>query len=343
MKQNIKLSRSLLRTQGRSLIEIMIALTIGMVILIAISTLFIGNRQSFRSSDDKARLDEEGRLALNLMAFHVRMSGYGTMLTPIEKYTDERNPDSTLMNKVYPATYTTYTDRRTGQSVDAIRGCAGGFADTAANVATVGCAAGTSSDAFLVRYVVDQDIIASGGAVPTDCLGSTVSLSPAIPEEKGRPGAAAYYLIENRFYVQNNAATGNPELYCRGNGATVPGANLVNPGQPIAENVESLKIIYGLAPDAITVKNAINANNRTVTGQSVNQLLTADLITTSDMWSRVISVRICIVVRSANDNISTTNQSYRDCNDNQVVATDRRLRGVFSTTVAIRNRSVGAT
>ncbi|MFZ6816665.1 PilW family protein [Undibacterium sp. Ji22W] len=316
--------------QGRSLVEIMIALTIGMVILIAISSLFVGNRQTFRANDDKTRLDEEGRLALSLMAFHVRMAGYGTILTSNEKYTADNDPNPANFNKNYPATYTSYSDRRTGSSVNAIRGCAGGFSNTAADVSALACAAGTSSDAFLVRYVVDQNIVATGGAVPTDCLGATIILSPAIPEEKGRPGAAAYYLIENRFYVQNNAATGNPELYCRGNGTTPPGTNLVNAAQPIAENVETMKITYGLS----TVGSA--------TVQNVNRFLTADMVTAGD-WENVVSVRICIVVRSANDNIATAKQSYRDCNDNQVVATDKRLRGVFSTTVAIRNRSVGAT
>ena len=48
---------------GRSLVELMIALTISMVILIALVTLFIANKQGYRLTDDKARLDEEGRLA----------------------------------------------------------------------------------------------------------------------------------------------------------------------------------------------------------------------------------------------------------------------------------------
>lgn len=317
-----------LAVTGRSLVEIMIALTIGMVILIAISSLFIGNRQTFRTTDDKTRLDEEGRLALSLMAFHVRMAGYGTMMTSDEKYTSEA-PGATY-NQALPATYTNYADRKTGTAVNAIRGCAGGFADSATDATALVCAAGTTSDSFLVRYVVDQNIIAAGAALPTDCLGANVILSPAIPEQNGRPGSAAYYLIENRFFVQNNATTGAPELYCRGNGNTPPGTNLVNPAQPVAENVENMKVTYGLS----TAGSA--------TTQNINKYVTADLMGPGD-WEKVVSMRICIVVRSANDNVATAKQAYRDCDDNQVVATDRRLRSVFSTTVAIRSRSVGAT
>ncbi|MDO8336141.1 MAG: hypothetical protein Q7T74_05185, partial [Candidatus Saccharibacteria bacterium] len=58
------------QTQGRSLVELMIALTISMVILIALVTLFTANKQIYRVIDDKARLDEEGRLAISLIAFH---------------------------------------------------------------------------------------------------------------------------------------------------------------------------------------------------------------------------------------------------------------------------------
>lgn len=317
--------------RGRSLVEIMIALTIGMVILIAVSSLFIGNRQTFRANDDKTRLDEEGRLALNMMALHIRMAGYGAMLSPLESHSNEQN-------EVLSSLYTTYANPGSGIAENAIRGCANGFIDTGASVMGIGCQPGTLSDSFLVRYDVDQNIVALSGALPTDCLGSNVILSPPIPAIPGRSGSQGFFRVENRFFVQNNPNTGNPELYCRGNGNTPPDAPFVNAAQPIAENVESMKITYGLSPDRVELLTNPDANS-----QTINQYLTADLMLDPTMWNRVVSVRLCIVVRSANDNLTTAKQAYRDCTGNQVVATDHRLRGVFSTTVAIRNRSVGAT
>jgi len=317
--------------RGRSLVEIMIALTIGMVILIAVSSLFIGNRQTFRANDDKTRLDEEGRLALNMMALHIRMAGYGAMLKPLESSSGSGNVPE-------PALYTTYANLGSGIAENAIRGCANGFIDTGASVMGIGCQPGTTSDSFLVRYDVDQNIVALNGALPIDCLGANIILSPPIPAIPGRSGSLGFFRVENRFFVQNNPNTGNPELYCRGNGNTPPDAPFVNAAQPVAENVESMKITYGLHPDALEMETNPDANS-----QTINQFLTADLMVDPAMWNRVVSVRLCIVVRSANDNLTTARQAYRDCTGNQVVATDRRLRGVFSTTVAIRNRSVGAT
>ena len=103
-----------------------------------------------------------------------------------------------------------------------------------------------------------------------------------------------------------------------------------------------MKITYGLSPAEAILDADGNENGEKASVQSVNQFLTADLMTPTD-WPRVVSVRLCIVVRSANDFVVTQKQAYRDCNDAQVVAADRRMRGVFSTTIAIRSRSVGAT
>lgn len=308
---------------GRSIVEVLIAMTIGMVILIALSSLFYTNKKSFRANDDKSRLDDEGRLALNLMAFHVRMAGYGTLLSSNEKADDQTNPTVAVL----PAVYTSFADKQ-GQSVNAIRGCVGGFTDSSVALASISCTGtATQPDSFLVRYVVDASTtnVTSGG-IPTDCLGAAIT-PVAIPSDfaKKTAGAPSEYIVENRFYIQTN--NGVPELYCRGNGGVAPNAAL-NAGQPIAENVENLKITYG-----------VSRNNT----QTIDRYLNASQLSGTD-WQRVVSVRICMVVRSANDNLTTAPQSYIDCDGTTVrTPTDRRLRSVFSTVVAIRSRAAGAT
>ncbi len=329
------------RMAGRSIAEIMIALTIGMVILVAISSLFIGNKQMFRANDDKTRLDEEGRLALNIMATQVRMAGYGTLLSSIES---GDNKDPLLMNIPKPVVYSSYSTQLVSgveKPNNAIRGCSNGFSNPAADIDSIACAAGTTSDAFLIRRDVDQTttLVASGGALNTDCLGSAVVLSPAIPPDgKERAGVGPYYRIENRFFVRDNPETGNPELYCQGNGNTPIGSAFRNPPQPIAENVEVMKVRYGISSLGVPT----SVVDRFVSAAEI-EAMPNPFPNGPHPWDRVISLRICIVVRSANDFVVTKPQTYRNCDDQQILAPDRRLRGVFSTTVAIRNRSVGAT
>lgn len=309
---------------GRSLVEVMISLTIGMVIVLALSSMFVANRQTYRTSDDKSRLDDEGRLALNLLSFHVRMAGYGSLLSTAEARVNENNAAGTETSNIsLPAIYTNNSND-SGVSPNAIRGCAAGFENSSDDVEVLGCKAGVGSDAFLVRYVVDAataNVNSSG--VPTDCLGAALFLQPATPAKGRKAASGAYYLVENRFFIQEN--NGVPELYCQGNGGVELGKKLVNPAQPIAENIEQMKITYGVS---------------STNGQTVDTFLAADKVPD---WGSVISARICLVVRSANDRITQNKQTYFDCSNAEKHADDNRLRGVFSSTITIRGRSVGVT
>jgi type IV pilus assembly protein PilW len=321
------------RIGGRSLVEIMIALTIGIVILLAVTSLFIGNRQMFRVSDDKTRMDEEGRLALHLMATQIRMAGYGTLLGSKADTVDKDG-------NAIPRIDTSSSD----DQANAIRGCRNGFVDPA--VVAFTCAGGGGSDGFSVSRDVDQfsTVIASGGLMATDCLGGNVILTASrqLNNRKEDPDVAhtgPLFKIVNRFFIRNNPDTGNPELYCQGNGNTPIGdVKFKTAAQPIAENVETMRVLYGISTDALPGKSRAD---RYVTADAIDASLPA--VAPEDRWARVVSVKVCIVVRSANNNVVTAPQSYRDCEDQAVVATDRRLRGVFSTTVAIRSRTVGAT
>jgi len=86
-----------------------------------------------------------------------------------------------------------------------------------------------------------------------------------------------------------------------------------------------------LAPDP-------NFPNNSVFTQSVARFVRATDVTN---WNQVGSVRICLLVRSANNNVTTSRQTYRDCSDASITSTDRRLRSAFITTIAIRSRVVG--
>ena len=60
----------------------------------------------------------------------------------------------------------------------------------------------------------------------------------------------------------------------------------------------------------------------------------------ADRWGKVLTVRICVVVRSENPVApDTTSASYVKCDGNvDTSKTDLRLRRAYSTTVVLRNR-----
>ncbi len=291
---------------GRSIVELLIAMAIGLAILVGIGSLLIGTRQTSRVSDDRSRLEEDGRLALNLISFHLRMAGYGQLTSPVinKTRTNLENDDERV--------------------VDGIEGCLGGFTNPA-EVAR-GCTNNAAnSDGFLIRYIVDTANANLSGGSPTDCLGSVVIATNGI--------------VENRFYVATNPGTGRRELYCQGNGQTVlTAANFTTPAQPIAENVREMKLTYGYGYDYAESKDT-HAVDRFITANQVEAMPAPE---SGSQWSKVISVEVCLIVSSANDGVASTAQVYRDCSGATVTATDRRLYQQFSTVVALRSRSTGS-
>lgn len=67
---------SMLRYQaGFSLVELMIAITLGLIVLLAVGSIYIGSRQTYRVQEDNARLQEAGRYALEVLGRSIRQAG----------------------------------------------------------------------------------------------------------------------------------------------------------------------------------------------------------------------------------------------------------------------------
>jgi type IV pilus assembly protein PilW len=64
------------KQSGISLVEIMIALLIGLFLLAGILQMFSASQQTYRMQSNLARLQENGRFALDFLAHDVRMAGY---------------------------------------------------------------------------------------------------------------------------------------------------------------------------------------------------------------------------------------------------------------------------
>ena len=87
--------------------------------------------------------------------------------------------------------------------------------------------------------------------------------------------------------------------------------------QPILENVENMQILYG---------RKINNNVAYVSASDIG----------NNDWDDVFSVRVSLVLRTAEDRLVDAPQPYI-VNGETITPTDRRLYRVFTTTVALRN------
>ena len=64
------------KQQGFSLIEVMIALVIGMVLLGGAVNIFISNNSVYRLESELSRMQESGRFLIDIMSKEIRMAGY---------------------------------------------------------------------------------------------------------------------------------------------------------------------------------------------------------------------------------------------------------------------------
>jgi type IV pilus assembly protein PilW len=268
---------------GFSLIELMIAMVIGLVVVGAVLSAYLGANVSGRNGRALSQITEDAGLALNALRSGISMVGYGNP-TGIVNTTDR-------FSKAY-----------TGSG---IFGCDKPFNNPSQPIGNLTCSADAGSDAVAVAYEADRwNSVTNDTNVPLDCLGNSLTSS------------GTYYLNYSRYYVQNN------QLFCRGPGNPAPAA--------LVDNVVSLQVKYGVSvptpgnPDTYRVARYSNA---------------ADMgAPSADNWTNTVSVRICVVIRSA-ENVLNQKTDYQGCAGPVVVDDDdRHLYKAFTSTIVLQNR-----
>ncbi|WP_167856114.1 PilW family protein [Natronospirillum operosum] len=64
------------RQKGLSLLEVLVAMGLGLILIAGATNLFIGSSQTFRTNESLSRMQEEARFALNRMQRDVRSAGF---------------------------------------------------------------------------------------------------------------------------------------------------------------------------------------------------------------------------------------------------------------------------
>ena len=327
------LSPGLRHSKGFSLIELMVSMTIGLVIVGAALSAYLGAASAGKVADAQGRMNEDAQAALSILTQQLRMAG--TNPNQANRVALSRH------NPVYGTTTFTTSPGTFTLSNFTIRGCDGKFnsistaAGTLDTLDTSTCATGTSTvpDSIAVNYEADRyNTVPTSGGLPTDCLGNTLSTItatfPATTPTSATSGT--YWVADNRFYVGTSTAIVSPSLYCKGNGGS-------STAQPLVENIEDMQFTYG------TVSTSTTSTTATVAGYlRADEVASLGTTPANDLtrWGKVLSVRICILVRSENPVAPDANSAkYDDCLGNRnVSAPDLRLRRAYSTTVVLRNR-----
>ena len=296
--------------RGFSLIELMISLAIGLLIMASVVTIYVNSSRTSRTSEIESQMNEDGLIALNLIQAQIRMAGY-----------------------------TNFEDMATAQKANfsgaGIRGCSAaafypnaGAQELFSDISDSDCATASGfGDGIIIRYEADLgNSFPTSGGLPSNCLMNSAY-------KTANSAGVDYYLAENRYYV-SKSGTNPPSLYCAaGTGAMTAVPQM----QPIFDNIEKMEFLYG-----------VSATNQPDDTQIVAYLNAADVDTAfasdtnvNDRWRRVISVKVCLLMRSAETmkDIAAT-ATYRDCDGtSKTLSTpDGYMRRAFLTTATVRNR-----
>lgn len=108
---------------GLSLVELMVAITIGLIILTALVRLFATSRGTYNLEENLARVQESGRFAMEFLAQDIRMAGYAGCSANLS--------GSSVTNLVSPsASATTFNpDGITGYKYTCTSGCTGALTE----------------------------------------------------------------------------------------------------------------------------------------------------------------------------------------------------------------------
>jgi type IV pilus assembly protein PilW len=148
------------------------------------------------------------------------------------------------------------------------------------------------------------------------------------------PGSRLLRLSGNIYYIANNP-NNVPSLYRLRLSSS--GGNAATTAEELVEGVEDMQITYGVdTSNPATCSQTDGVVDTYVDAGAVTT--TAPCATAEDDWKKVLSVRVRLLMRTE-DSIVSQPQSYFYTNPLvATTATDRRLRKVFTTTIAVRNR-----
>lgn len=293
------------RQHGRTLLELLIALAIGLVIMLALGTVYLGTSSTTRQSTSVNRMSEDAAIVFKFIGDNLRMAGFS------------RPRALTLPGgPIIDGVKVTAPDRAfTGA---AVRGCDHGFADSSVAFENLTCAADANQPAAIaIRFEGDELNTVPINGNPSDCLNQEVvdTLTSVL---------GPYHLIESRFATRSDGASGTPELTCGGNGS-----DTFSP-QPLVQFVEDIQLRYGITSASQTSRDVA----RYVTAAEINALGGS----VDHDWSRVVNVRICLVMRGQNRDQSDSS-SYIGCDGNTAASDDGLARRAFTSVYALRNAS----
>lgn len=316
---------------GLSLIELMIAMTLGLLILAGLIVLFVQNKQSHSQDEMIAQMQEDGRFAMSELVGDISMAGFwATLLDPT---TITPDPASlTVTTDCGPAGATGTGSNAAIYQITTYPAIGISNNETSTNVATDFSCINSSefesgSDVlYILRVDGTQTTLANlqDGHVYLESNGTSGTLFEKITGTSPPPlnGTLQYWEYDPMvYYVRNYSVTsgdGIPAL-CRKELSISSGSPTMTT-ECIAEGIEDMQVEFGIDTD----KDGV-----------ANEYLSSP--TTAQM-NHAVSARVFLLGRSVDPDYGYTNgKTYQAADATAYTPNDHYYRRVYTTTILLRN------
>ncbi|MEC8963228.1 MAG: PilW family protein, partial [Pseudomonadota bacterium] len=310
---------------------------IGLLATGAMLKVYVDSSRLYRFNEGLARVQENGRFATEFIRRDARMAGFWGCYHGAD-----------LTNRISPgsAGYISYESNNiTGTNNDGLNssdsitfnGAGSGGIAVSGNMDSTSSAISVSSlgnfqtgDALLISDCDMADIFQvtkTGGSAPSLTLEhGTEDNTSAHLSKAYTSGSRLYPARQITFCIAPGADPEQPSLRRLTNPAS--DETCANDGDELVEGIEKMQVLFGEDTDADS-----DGTNGDGTANRYLSFGASDL-----NMDRVVSLRIFLLVRSLNDNLTTEPSAYFFVTQ-EPAPDDKRLRKVFTTTIALRNKT----
>jgi type IV pilus assembly protein PilW len=335
------MSKSIARRQaGMTLVEVMVSITVGLILLSGVVSIFVSNKTAYRLQESTNVLDENARYALNQIQYHLRMGDHwggveadfidvdadlaalpiattcsqSPVISSVGFFALEGGASSPL-SCIPAADYVPNTDVLVVRYADPERTV------TASLIAT---------DVYLRAKVGAAGILFRGDQDMTDLPGDLYE----VPE----PETQANYAYRTVIYFIRKCASqdrGTAGVCDAADDTTPTLARLVLNGtslvqEDVVAGVEQLQATFGVLTDGAI---------------PTTQYFSATTITTNNQWPSVVNVQVSLIVRGPERDVAYTDDRdfamYGGFTYDPPTADEQFHRKQFNFAVQVRNKTRG--
>lgn len=314
------------RQQGWTIVELMIAMTLGLFILLTVTGLLLSSKAAYVVQDQSGHVQETGRYAMEILSRAIRQTGYENWSSewmPALAATDF-SPNVMGMDAMTLKKTTAGLDAPVSASSDVVNG----------------------SDILALRFFGDGDAV-------LNCAGLIVPAATSSADAEQERGWSIFFVAKD--------SAGEPELRCKYRSKTSWNADAIARGVESFQVLYGIDVDGDGLPDRFINASAVDDLDDGLLLTGVNAVARAADKNRKTYWKRVRSIKFALLIRgsqTARDDAliaehdlfgaeyanmyAASDKGVRIKEDTLPSAMRNRIRKVFTQTIQLRNDVAGS-